>query len=125
MSSSSYALMQAAEPLRINRFRRELEKPDARWVPAHLRPHFRVKCEGEYIGSSASEADSEPTDLHVWSLSAEVGFATVKLSVEPKDGHASLSPQDLDHLIYDVKLLVFNNLDVAETAEMCIPPSNM
>jgi hypothetical protein len=46
VKSSSYALMQAIEPTRINAYRRAFESHEPIWVPKHMQPHWRVTCIG-------------------------------------------------------------------------------
>lgn len=75
VTASSYALMQAVEPLRINRYRRALEDPGQLWVPKHIRERCHVGCIGTSYKSSSP-------------LLPGASFAAIELSLPPLDRSA-------------------------------------
>ncbi|GAA5885903.1 hypothetical protein JCM16303_000101 [Sporobolomyces ruberrimus] len=77
VTASSYALMQAFDPVRAKTFRNIFRSQT--WVPRSIRERFVVGL----------------VDLHIWSLSKEDHIATIKFEVSSKGGDSTIDLSDL------------------------------
>ncbi|KAK4053620.1 Zinc resistance conferring protein [Microbotryomycetes sp. JL221] len=97
VTASSYMLMQAIEPDRINAYRRILDDPRASWLEgSDVRARFSISYD----------------NLRVWSIDSDHKVAQLRIVLHPRQNHLNshLSPSELNQIIRLCKRNVFGGL---------------